>query len=161
MKQFRATAAATMTILSLLSCAEQDKTEKADVKAQMAQHVQPTAQVYWEAVQYISDEQGAREIVPTTDEEWNRTVEAARTLRTLAETLKQPEYAADRGTDWQDFAQGMVEASSMAEAAARSRQPDKVLEAGGVLYNVCSACHEVYLTNPVRLAPDLHNETGQ
>lgn len=145
-----------MAILSLFGCAKPEEPKAADVKLQMANHVQPTAQVFWDAVQYISDEQGTHKIVPKTDEEWDRTIAAARTLKELAETLKQPEYAANRGTDWQDFAQGMVDVAGQAEAAARSREPDKVLDTGGVLYNVCSACHEVYMTTPISLAPNLH-----
>jgi cytochrome c2 len=70
--------------------------------------------------------------------------------------LKQPEYAAGRGSDWTEFAQGLADVAEQAEAAAVARDPDRVLDAGGTLYNVCSACHEVYMPSPVRLAPDPH-----
>ncbi len=161
MKHIRAASAAAMTILLLSSCAKPEAVKPADVKAHMIEHVQPAAQTYWDAVQFISDEKGAREIVPANAEEWNQVIEAARALKQAAETLKQPAYAANRGTDWQDFAQGLTEAANMAEAAAKSHHPDKVLEAGGTLYNVCTACHEVYLPAPVRLGPDPHNNTQQ
>ena len=36
-----------------------------DVKALMATDVQPTAQIYWNAVQYVSDAAGLRKIEPT------------------------------------------------------------------------------------------------
>lgn len=145
-----------LAVVCLGGCSDSDAPQAAAVKEQMAGKVQPTAQIYWNAVQYISDEDGSRKIVPTTDAQWTRTAEAAAQLKAMAQMLKQPDYAADRGTDWLEFAQGMADVAGQAEAAARARDPDKVLDAGGTLYNVCSACHEVYLTNPVRLAPDLH-----
>ncbi|GLI96384.1 hypothetical protein [Sphingobium sp. BS19] len=161
MTRIRAAGAAAILILSMSSCAKPEEVKPADAKAYMIEHVQPAAQNYWDAVQYISDEKGAREIVPTNAEEWNRTVEAARVLKQSAEILKQPAYAANRGTDWQDFAEGLAQAAARAETAAQSHEPDTVLEAGGTLYNVCTACHEIYLPTPVRLGPDPHNSTQQ
>tara|TARA_R110000868_G_scaffold70765_8_gene207717 strand:- start:2 stop:487 length:486 start_codon:yes stop_codon:yes gene_type:complete len=161
MTRIRAAGAAAILILSISSCAKPEEVKPADAKAYMIEHVQPAAQNYWDAVQYVSDEKGAREIVPTNAEEWNRTVEAARALKQSAEILKQPAYAANRGTDWQDFAEGLAQAAARAETAAQSHEPDKVLEAGGTLYNICTACHEIYLPTPVRLGPDPHNSTQQ
>ena len=142
-----------LALAALSGCSGERPIEPADVKAMMNQHVQPEAQLYWQAVQYISDEKGVREIVPQNDAAWNRTAEAARKLKVLGESMKQPIYAQGKGADWQDFAQGLVDASGQAEVAAQSRKPEQVLEAGGTLYNVCSACHEIYRPSPGGLAP--------
>lgn len=142
-----------LVLAALAGCSGEKTAEPADVKAMMNQHVQPEAQLYWQAVQYISDEKGAREIVPQSDAEWNRTAEAARKLKALGESMKQPRHAEGKGADWQDFAQGLIDASGRAEIAALSRKPEQVLEAGGTLYNVCSACHEIYMPSPGGLAP--------
>lgn len=141
--------------LSLMGCSQKspEPANMADARAMMAEHVQPTAEIYWHAVQYISDEQGSREIVPQNDAEWIQTAEAARKLKELGEELKKPEYAASRGTDWKDYAQGLSDAAGQAEQAAKAHSPEKVLEAGGTLYNVCSACHEVYMPAPAGPAP--------
>ena len=120
MTRIRAAGAAAILILSISSCAKPEEVKPADAKAYMIEHVQPAAQNYWDAVQYVSDEKGAREIVPTNAEEWNRTVEAARALKQSAEILKQPAYAANRGTDWQDFAEGLAQAAARAETAMKS-----------------------------------------
>ncbi len=117
----------------------------ADVKALMATEVQSSAQTYWDAVRYISDEQGSRKIEPRTDAEWQKVEQGALALQRMGEELKAPAYASGRGTDWQEFSQGMVDVSALAAQAARERNTDKVLEVGGTLYNVCSACHEVYM----------------
>lgn len=140
--------------LALAACSpDAPPAQPADTKAMMLQHVQPEAQHYWNAVSYISDAQGSREIVPANDAEWERTAEAARRLRAWGEKLQTPAYAAGRGEDWADFSRGLVDAAAAAEAAALTKDPAKVLEAGGTLYNVCSACHEVYMPSPAGLAP--------
>ena len=148
---------AAVAILLVAGCAKQDRPENKDVKALMAQHVQPTTQVYWDAVQFISDASGVREIMPRTDAEWQRTVGAASKLKQLGEELKSPGYAAGRGSDWRAFAQGLVDVAEQARHAAEEKSPDRVLEAGGTIYNVCSACHEVYMPTPAGLAPTDHN----
>ncbi|MEO5598438.1 MAG: hypothetical protein ABIQ66_07445 [Novosphingobium sp.] len=153
MQMIRMWAAGAFAFTALGGCSGEKPVQPADVKAAMNQHVQPEAEIYWQAVQYISDEKGAREIVPHSDVEWNRTAEAARKLKTFGESLKQPAYAQGKGTDWQDYAQGLVDAAGRAETAALARKPEQVLEAGGTLYNVCSACHEVYMPVPGGLAP--------
>lgn len=114
------------------------------VKDLMAKRVQPTAKVYWDAVQYISDEQGNRNIVPSTDEEWERTRQAAADVSEFGRLLMTPAYAEGRGGDWSQFAQSLVDVGKKAEEAALHKSPDEVFEVGGTIYNVCSACHQAY-----------------
>jgi cytochrome c556 len=114
----------------------------------MANEVQPTAEAYWDSVRYVSElvdgEAIFTEYEPKTPEDWARVEAAAVKLGELAETLKTPAYADGRGEDWAIFAQGLVDVSKRAQEAAQSRDPDKVFEVGGLVYNVCSACHQVY-----------------
>lgn len=142
-------------LLALITagCNREPETPPVNIKALMANHVQPTAEVYWNSVQYISDSKGSRKIEPRSDADWARTQEAAAKLRQFGEQMKDPAVAADLGTDWQDFAQGLVDISTQAEQAAKERSPDKVFQIGGAVYNVCSACHEVYMPSPGGAAP--------
>lgn len=117
---------------------------KASVKDFMAGEVQPTAEVYWNAVQFISDEQGDHEIVPRNDAEWESVRQAAVRLGQIGEELKQPKYAEGRGAAWIDFADGLIEVSAQAEKAAADKSTEAVFEVGGTLYSVCSACHQAY-----------------
>ena len=110
----------------------------------MANEVQPTAEIFWDSVQFISDEQGDHDIFPQTDADWKRTRDAATKLGELGELLKTPAYAEGRGDDWITFSNSLIEVSGLAEQAADSRDPDKVFEVGGTVYNVCTACHQVY-----------------
>jgi cytochrome c551/c552 len=38
----------------------------------------------------------------------------------------------------------LIEVSKLAEQAADARDTDKVFEVGGTIYNVCTACHQIY-----------------
>lgn len=114
------------------------------VKDLMAKKVQPTAEVYWGAVQFISDETGNHDIVPQTDADWERTRKAAEDLAGFGELLQTPAYTEGRSEDWTQFSQSLVEISEQAEKAAVDRSPDAVFEVGGTVYNVCSACHQAY-----------------
>lgn len=135
-------------------CNREPEPPLVDAKTLMAKQVQPTAQIFWDSVQYVSNETGNHEIFPRTDAEWNRTLQAAQALKQLGEQLKGPSYAAGRGADWQDYAQGLADVARQAEQAAKDRNVDKVFEVGGSIYNVCSACHEVYMPTPAGLAPE-------
>jgi hypothetical protein len=119
-------------------------TPEKTVQQLMAEDVQPTAKVYWDAVQFISDETGNHDIFPRTDAEWKRTRDAATRIVELAELLQTPGYAEGRGEDWVQISQSLAEVGKLAEQAADSKDPDKVFEVGGTLYSVCSGCHQVY-----------------
>jgi hypothetical protein len=119
-------------------------TPEKTVQQLMAEDVQPTAQVYWDAVQFISDETGNHDIFPKTDAEWKRTRDAATRIVELAELMQTPGYAEGRGKDWVQISQSLAEVGKLAEQAADSKDPDKVFEVGGTLYSVCSGCHQVY-----------------
>ena len=117
---------------------------KASVKEYMAGEVQPTAEVYWNAVQFISDEQGDHDIFPRNDAEWENVRQAAVRLGEMGAELKEPKYAEGRGAAWIDFADGLIEVSAQAEKAAADKSTEAVFEVGGTVYSVCSACHQAY-----------------
>ena len=110
----------------------------------MAQDVQPTADVYWKSVQFISDETGDHDIFPRTDEEWASVKAAATRLGEYGELLQTPGYSEGRGEDRLQFSKSLVEVSKLAEQAADEKSTDKVFEVGGTVYQVCTACHQVY-----------------
>ncbi len=129
----------------------------ASVKDYMAGEVQPTAEIYWNAVQYISDEQGDHEIFPRNNAEWEDVRQAAVRLGEMGAELKEPKYAEGRGAAWIDFADGLIEVSAQAEKAAADKSTEAVFEVGGTVYSVCSACHQAY---PPAEGPEGENEPG-
>jgi hypothetical protein len=128
----------------LAGCNQGPAAPEKTVQQLMAEDVQPTAKVYWDSVQFISDETGDHDIFPKTDADWKKTKDAAVRIGELAELLKTPGYTEGRGEDWTTFANSLGEVATLAEQAAEARDTDKIFEVGGTMYNVCSACHQVY-----------------
>ena len=139
-----ATMAIAATIALLAGCNGATEAPEKTVQQLMAEDVQPTAKIYWDAVQFISDETGDHDIKPETDADWARVKDAATKIVGFADLLKTPGYTEGRGDDWTQFANSLAEVGKQAEQAAVDKDPDKVFEVGGTMYNVCSACHMVY-----------------
>jgi len=147
MTKARLIAAAATTAL-LGACSPSAEAPEQTIQQLMANEVQPTAEIYWDAVRYESVlENGQpveRDVRPETDEEWARVKAAAAKLGEHGVLLQSPGYAEGRGEDWVQFSQSLVEVSALAEQAAEAKDTEKVFEVGGTVYSVCSACHQVY-----------------
>lgn len=154
MRNTRLIAAAAMTAL-LGACGQGAETPEKTVQQLMAQDVQPTAKIYWDSVQFISDETGDHDIKPETDADWAKTKAAAVKLQELAALLRMPGYTEGRGADWTTFSNSLTEVAKLAEQAADEKNPDKVFEVGGTMYNVCTACHQVY---PATTGPEAEGQ---
>jgi len=147
-----------MAAVALLAgCNQGPAAPEKTVQQLMAEDVQPTAEVYWDSVQFISDETGDHDIFPKTDADWKRTKDAATRIGELAELLKTPGYTEGRGEDWTTFANSLGDVARLAEQAAEERNTDKIFEVGGTMYNVCSACHQVY---PATTGPEAEEAAG-
>lgn len=134
-----------LTLFALAGALAGCKAEpKISARDYMVQEVQPTADIYWKSVQYISDEQGEHEIYPRTDDEWERVRLAAVRLAEIGAELKEPRFAEGRGAAWTDFADGLIEVAGQAEQAAIDQDVDAVFEEGYTVYSVCTACHQAY-----------------
>jgi len=147
--------AAAATAALLCACGQGAEAPEKTVQQLMAEDVQPTADVYWKSVQFISDETGDHDIKPETDADWAKTKAAATKLGELAALLRTPAYTEGRGEDWTTFANSLTEVSKLAEQAADEKNVDKVFEVGGTMYNVCSACHQVY---PATTGPEAEDQ---
>ena len=125
------------------------------VQQLMAEEVQPTAEVYWNSAGFVIDENGETDLTPTTEEGWAATLESTRKLQRLGELLQTPEYAEGRGEDWVEFSRSLVEISKRAEQTAIDRDSEAIFEVGGIIYRVCTACHQSY---PASQPEDLGQE---
>jgi hypothetical protein len=114
------------------------------VQQLMKNKVDPASKVYFEAVQYVSDETGQHDIQPRTDADWEKVRKAAADLQDYGKLLQTDTYTKGRNPDWTKFSQAMVDAGKLAEQAAKDRNVDKVFEMSGTVYSVCSACHMAY-----------------
>jgi hypothetical protein len=136
------TLAALCTVALLAGCKASAPAET--VQQLMKNKVDPASKVYFEAVQYISDETGEHDIRPQTDADWEKVRKAAADLQNYGKLLQTDAYTKGRNPDWTKFSQAMVDAGKQAEQAAKDKNVDKVFEMSGTVYNVCSACHMAY-----------------
>jgi hypothetical protein len=144
---------AAMAAASLAACsgpsepAEQEPrfVEAHNIQQLMEFVLEPQAQVFWRSSGYVVDEQGERDLTPTTDEGWLATRSAAATVTEMGNLLMTPLYAKDRGVDWMEFSEALVRIGIRAEQAAADKNGEAVFEVGGIMYQVCQSCHQIYV----------------
>lgn len=135
--------------LGLAGCSEEAESPPlGSAQQMMAQEMQPTAEIYWEAVgassELVDGEPVFREWAPEGDAEWEAVRAAAEHLGELGVMLQTPAYAEGRGDDWLAYSQGLVDVAAQAQEAAEAQDAEAVFEIGGTIYSVCSACHRMY-----------------
>ena len=114
--------------------------------------IDPAADVLWDSVKSISNEQGTREIAPRTQEEWDAVRNAAAALIEAGVSLT-AEGRPRGGEDWVRAVRGMTGAARAAFDAAQAKNAAAVFDAGGRLYNACAGCHRQF-------APQLNASAG-
>lgn len=111
----------------------------------MVMGIDPQADVLWEASATVIDENGEHDLAPVTEEGWLLTQSAAIMLAQMGNILQLPAYADGKGQDWVALSSGLTQASLNAEQAVISKDKQAIIETGVIVYNVCKACHELYL----------------
>ncbi|HEY8617228.1 hypothetical protein [Phenylobacterium sp.] len=117
------------------------------VKEVMRHVLNPAAERFWKGSGSVSTEAGVEERAPTSDAAWAEMADAAAVVQEsgnllLMEGRRPPEEA------WTRYARQLAEAGAAGMAAARAKDPDKVFETGGEIYNACFACHARYIPRP-------------
>lgn len=143
-------AALALTAAGTAGCTTQESREDtpyrpvANMLELMESVVAHSAEEYWGAVSVVVDEDGVTEEFPETDEEWEEVWAAAMSLAESGNLLMMPPRAIDGG-DWFRYSQRLVDVGAEAAAAAEARDPERVLEVGERVYNVCVDCHARYV----------------
>ena len=112
----------------------------------------PAAGVIWDSVGTVIDASGEHNFRPETDDEWTAVRNAAAVVAESGNLLMMDPRARDRGDDWMQYSEGLVDAGILAIKAAESRDPDAVFDAGGRIYAVCASCHRMYLEESLEAA---------
>ena len=137
-------------VLALFGCSTQPAAPPfkpvASVVQLMEATIQPAAEVYWDSVSTIVDKDGITENFPKTDEEWEAVWGAAMTVAESGNLLMMSTRAADN-EGWIKYSARLVDVGVEAAKAAESKNPDRVLEMGEQIYNVCTGCHMEYITD--------------
>ncbi len=91
------------------------------------------------------DADGERELFPTTDEGWKELELAANELVAIGQSLKGMVNTSDPRADaWLAYADGIEEVSQTLITAAATQDKAATFDQGGVLYQVCKACHGTF-----------------
>ena len=112
----------------------------ATVQELMEATVQPAAERYWTSVSTTISAAGIEEKYPKTDEEWEVVWGGAMTIAESGNLLMMPSRVRE-DAEWARLASALVDVGVEAAKAARSRNPETVLEWGEKVYNVCTECH--------------------
>lgn len=102
--------------------------------------VAPDSQAIFDAVAY---ENGRLTRAPRTDDQWNRLKLQALSIAEAGNLLMMKGRAKDAG-EWMTLSHDLSTRAAAAADAARAKDPDRLLEAGGELYETCTACHAKY-----------------
>ena len=109
-----------------------------ELKADMKTVVDPAANALFAA----GNDAPAGETPAQADVRFKAAAEGAKTLRAASAKLAAPPYA--QSADWVKFNTLMASAAGEVETAAKARNVDGALAAGGNLYDSCNGCHHVY-----------------
>ena len=123
----------------------------ATVRQLMDSTVHPAAEVIFESVGTIISLAGTEEIAPKNDEEWANVRRGALTLAEAGNLLMIGDRPKDRET-WFSNARALTEAAMLAVRAAEAKNPERLFEAGGQVYEVCQRCHDHYWSSGAREA---------
>ena len=146
-----------LTLLALSGCTDAPEPPPfaavADSRQLMLSVIEPAAEVYWDAVGVIMDEEGTRRIEPRTAGEWEAVENAAFVLAESGNLLLLEDRVQGRD-HWRTMSRAMIEVGRRAVEAARARDPDAVFEAGGEVYLICTGCHAAYAAETLRPSHD-------
>ena len=109
--------------------------------------VYPHAEVVWESVGTIIDENGTNELQPESEEEWERVMQSALTVAESGNLLMMNGRARD-SEDWVQFASALTVSATKAVQAAKDEDPEALFDIGGEIYVACNNCHEQYWEKP-------------
>lgn len=109
----------------------------------MVSMIDPAADLIWDSVHTIMDENGIVEVVPETDEEWTLVRNAAVTLAESGNLLMMGRRARDMDL-WRRWSQDLIDAGEAAMQAAEAQDAEAIFDLGEDIYRSCTGCHAQY-----------------
>jgi hypothetical protein len=118
------------------------------VKDVMRHIVNPAAETYWTHSGEIDDEKGANDRIPTSQAEWNISIDTAAQIAEAGNLLMMEGRARDPNGPWMKYAIALNKAGVDGMAAATAHDHDKTNDAGNAMYDACFQCHGRYIPRP-------------
>ena len=128
--------------LSTFNLANED--EHSDMHDFMAHLLTPASEAIWESSGYVITEEGELSLEPANEEEWERVLYGAKVITESASLLSIPSRSKNRN-EWIVFAGLLEGVGQKAFEAAEKKDVEALFEVGAELYQVCVACHQVYM----------------
>ena len=128
--------------LSTFNLANED--EHSDMHDFMVHLLTPASEAIWESSGYVITEEGEFSLEPTNEEEWERVLYGAKVITESASLLSIPSRSKNRN-EWIVFAGLLEEVGQKAFDAAERKDVNALFDIGAELYQVCVACHQVYM----------------
>jgi hypothetical protein len=109
----------------------------------MANMLDPAADLLWDAVGTVLDENGETYWEPETEEDWLQVKLGAMALAESANLLMMENRARDQD-QWIRMSEAMADAAMQAFEAAEAQDADRIFDLGEVVYDSCNSCHTLY-----------------
>tara|TARA_B100000959_G_scaffold96159_1_gene101950 strand:- start:6160 stop:6579 length:420 start_codon:yes stop_codon:yes gene_type:complete len=128
-------------LISFIVVAENEHSDMHDLMAHM---LTPASEAIWESSGYVITEQGEFSLEPANDEEWEKVLYGAKVISESAYLLKIPSRSENKN-EWIVFASLLKDVGDKAFEAAEAKDVEALFQIGAELYQVCVACHQVYM----------------
>lgn len=107
----------------------------------MVHVIEPAARSFWKGYSEVLDENGWRDISPSTEADWKRVEDGAATLMVGGNLLLQPAYAREPVAEWDRLARQFLELATEGKAQAENQSKEAMLLLGEQLDESCDSCH--------------------
>jgi hypothetical protein len=124
-------------------------TQALDLKAFMANVVDPNSDALWAASGTVETATGVKDNTPTTEEGWAAMRSQAAVLIEAGNALQLPGRPREPSADFYKYAQQLTAQSILVKAAVDKRDKQAIYDEGAKLYLICTACHAEYLITPL------------
>lgn len=146
-KRLPALSIALFTLAAVTGCGGQKAADPSDYEARihtfMLEELDVAVDGIWEHGGWVLTDEGEQSLFPETDEGWADVVASAEKVKQLSLEMTAEEYSLGQ-EDWIEISKGLAQAADVAKDAAIARDKQALFDAGGLIYNVCTTCHERY-----------------
>ena len=104
------------------------------------------SEVFWDSAGFIDTYEGTTDLTPTTEEGWQKVIDAADEITRLSAVLQEERYSLNRPA-WNELSKSLVAAADRGRQSVVDRDGAELFEAGAQLYQVCVACHQAFWSN--------------
>ena len=104
------------------------------------------SEVFWDSAGFIDTYEGTTDLTPTTEEGWQKVIDAADEITRLSAVLQEERYSLNRPA-WNELSKSLVAAADRGRQSVVDRDGTELFEAGAQLYQVCVACHQAFWSN--------------